>query len=388
MDHAIAQALTNLLPLQNGELPTELSELAVALLAQSRSLAGSLKAEEEIARSYACAHLACSRLKRPLDLPKIDPHPPCPPRVYQSLYRHFDVSLRAGTRRRGRPPKTRETENQHSEASLPAMVHAEVRTSVPEDTTPEASFQAAERLPQRAHLRLREKDNESAVTAVPDWVMPAIHNLCRSTGAVAAPPHVFVGMATAIELFSALPMANKPKDKLSTGPEKLLALLVAVYLYVTFRLSGGPVTALRLDTEARNALQILDQPDNEPSEKSPAELRDVHEWIAAFQEKGFLEMDWIQNVPKAIVTKNIVKPALANSDEGLGVQHLPGEADENEGAGTLLPGLGTMMQDKVNLVTEAKRSEYAEWKDRILSRIREMEAVEAVRFDRTEAIAS
>ena len=61
MDHAIAQALRNLLPSQNGDSPAELSELALALFAQSKSLAGSLKAEEEIARSYACAHLACSR---------------------------------------------------------------------------------------------------------------------------------------------------------------------------------------------------------------------------------------------------------------------------------------------------------------------------------------
>ena len=61
MDHAVAQALRNLLPFHNGDLPAELCELALALLAQSRSLVGSLRAEEEIARSYACAHLACSR---------------------------------------------------------------------------------------------------------------------------------------------------------------------------------------------------------------------------------------------------------------------------------------------------------------------------------------
>ena len=61
MDQAIAQALRNLLPSQNSDLPAELGELALALFAQSKSQAGSLKVEEEIARSYVCAHLACNR---------------------------------------------------------------------------------------------------------------------------------------------------------------------------------------------------------------------------------------------------------------------------------------------------------------------------------------
>ena len=62
MDRSIAQALTGLIPSFTGPLPPELVELAVSLLAQSRNKASSLKAEEEIARSYACANLACERL--------------------------------------------------------------------------------------------------------------------------------------------------------------------------------------------------------------------------------------------------------------------------------------------------------------------------------------
>ena len=45
----------------DSSLPPELVSLAASLLAHSRSKAASLKAEEEIARSYACAHLACER---------------------------------------------------------------------------------------------------------------------------------------------------------------------------------------------------------------------------------------------------------------------------------------------------------------------------------------
>ena len=57
----MAQTLIGLIPSLSGPLPPELLDLAVSLLAQSRSKAGSLKADEEIARSYACANLACER---------------------------------------------------------------------------------------------------------------------------------------------------------------------------------------------------------------------------------------------------------------------------------------------------------------------------------------
>lgn len=66
--------LSALLPAYTaGPLPKPLLNLAAALYAQSRSKAATLKPEEEIARSYACCHLACERyvasslpLQRPL----------------------------------------------------------------------------------------------------------------------------------------------------------------------------------------------------------------------------------------------------------------------------------------------------------------------------------
>lgn len=66
MDRSVAQALNGLVPTLTSPLPPELLELAVSLLAQSRSKASSLKAEEEIARAYACANLACERSEIPL----------------------------------------------------------------------------------------------------------------------------------------------------------------------------------------------------------------------------------------------------------------------------------------------------------------------------------
>ena len=61
MDQSIEQALTSLLPALNGPLPLKLLELGTSMLAQSRTRASNLKAEEEIARAYVCANLACER---------------------------------------------------------------------------------------------------------------------------------------------------------------------------------------------------------------------------------------------------------------------------------------------------------------------------------------
>ncbi len=60
MNRSIEQALGGLVPTLS-VIPPDLLELATSLLAQSRTRASNLKAEEEIARSYACANIACER---------------------------------------------------------------------------------------------------------------------------------------------------------------------------------------------------------------------------------------------------------------------------------------------------------------------------------------
>ena len=61
MSKPVIQALNNLIPRHSGTLPPELIELASYLLAQSRNKCSNLKQDEEIARAYACANLACER---------------------------------------------------------------------------------------------------------------------------------------------------------------------------------------------------------------------------------------------------------------------------------------------------------------------------------------
>jgi origin recognition complex subunit 6 len=57
----VEQALGTLIPTHAEDLPPELVHLATSLVAQSRNFSSSLKPEEEIARPYACAEIACKR---------------------------------------------------------------------------------------------------------------------------------------------------------------------------------------------------------------------------------------------------------------------------------------------------------------------------------------
>lgn len=63
MSRQLELALVSMLPTYGQDLPPQLIELAGSLLALSRSKASTLKAEEEIARGYACANIACERYK-------------------------------------------------------------------------------------------------------------------------------------------------------------------------------------------------------------------------------------------------------------------------------------------------------------------------------------
>lgn len=61
MSQQLKVALLSLMPAYGNDLPPSLVDLAGSLLAQSRTKASTLKAEEEIARQYACANIACER---------------------------------------------------------------------------------------------------------------------------------------------------------------------------------------------------------------------------------------------------------------------------------------------------------------------------------------
>ncbi|KAK4961137.1 hypothetical protein LTR10_001627 [Elasticomyces elasticus] len=92
----VTSSLSSLLPTLS-PLPDTLVDLATSLVAQSRARASTLKPEEEIARTYACCHVACERLGKKLGLEVGKPAPPCQPRVYTKLKTYLSSVLRTPT---------------------------------------------------------------------------------------------------------------------------------------------------------------------------------------------------------------------------------------------------------------------------------------------------
>jgi origin recognition complex subunit 6 len=200
--------------------------------------------------------------------------------------------------------------------------------------------------------------------------------------------------------------------------EMVLALIVAVYFLVLARrrtpstrastnpaaISGGSPsrsastesgadcddnrqmdkkTFTEMRSTALSSLGLL------PTEKRYGE--DVDTWIALIMELGWAKgKEWFENIPMAGEEDQFSRHPFDEDDYGIGDYH---DEDDSESSniigpnkrrkgnpitgvddrGGLLPGLGTMMQDRVDWLSEYRREDFREWKDDIIKRIQKME---------------
>ncbi|KAL8713060.1 MAG: hypothetical protein Q9220_002920 [cf. Caloplaca sp. 1 TL-2023] len=367
MDKAIVQATHSLVPELNDPLPAELINLAVSLLAQSRNNASSLKAEEEIARTYACTHLACERLKQSLGLSRIQPRPPCPPKIYQKLYRHLDSALPAGTRRTSRVPRP-------SEITAPRQ---------PSPITPRKPNRSAATAPFSA--RAKRKRATTVSGNVPSWVMPAIRGLCKRLGAPAAPPHVFAGVSSVLTLPSPVEPTSDDDQIERLRRLSVDALIVSIYILVRTRLSGIETDPKAYPAQRDEALAILTQLHNS-DQPLAGDLQDqANDWMREIGKGRWTDLDWFANVVQgAGLGLGKDNPNQNGEPDDSGVDE-DDELIDTTGAFTqdltetdfLQPGLGTMMQDRVDYLSAKKRAEYRVWKKDLLARIDRMEKAQA-----------
>ncbi|KAL9583858.1 MAG: hypothetical protein Q9212_002456 [Teloschistes hypoglaucus] len=368
MDKAITQALNSLVPELNGPLPPELLELASSLLAQSRTKASGLKAAEEIGRTYACANLACERLKQNLGLPKIQPRPPCPPRVYQKLYQHLDTSLAVS-----RPRTTRQ--------SKPSEFAAAANSS---PVTPRKPANATPRTPHPARSSKRKRE-VTIVDELPSWVISVTRALCKRLSVSATTPHIFAGVSSVLTL----PSPNHPNP----GDDQILrlrqmsveALIVAVYILVRTRLSGSGLDTKNYALQRDKALTIVSELRHGDNHFVTPESGEVNEWLVEIARGCWRELDWFTNVQEGAGVRT--RDSEAEDSDKQDSSHTDddqGFATKNrrlgwqmEEAPFLQPGLGTMMQDKFDYLSDEKRAEYQRWKKGFLARIEQIEKTQS-----------
>lgn len=400
MSRPIEKALIEIIPRLSGPLPPELTDLASSLLAQSRSKISNLKAEEEIGRTYACANLACERylshldycpsspteravlitswdrLKTSLNLPKIEPRPPCPPRVYAKLYAYFARELTSTGRKRGRPRAAVEPARPLPERHVPGR---------------EKGLEGFRTRAPRTGLKFGGNNKDDRL---PRWVGPAIRALCAGLDAGRAVQHVIAGVESI--LFLPCPgvedgdgdgvMGGDAEEVRMEG--KIPALIVAIMSFAIVRLTGEETDAKEYNQRVKKSLALLrDLREDEAVAAKVGEdeeswegwesitKKDVDGWLKEISSQGWLRMDWWENIDDGSGASGHIEPV---DDDDIDADR---KAMEEERARLWRTRSGTMKQDDVDYLSETKRKQYARWKELMLVRIDELEGGLAVDMD-------
>lgn len=392
MNRAIEQALTSLLPRLNTDLQPQLTELTSSLVAQSRLKASNLTQDEEIARTYACANIACERLKTTLNLPKIEPRPPVAPRVYKKLYGHLDSALVATRPQRSprkvqrndiqelpqAPPKT-PTKRKASNPTAASSAHKGRQTP-----SKEASL-AQYRTPAKA--RKSELQHGGRGLEIPAWIHPMIRGLCAKLEAKGAAPHVLAGVSSVLTL-----PTPKMVNGESTGKEKIPALIAAVFILARTRLLGvttdgkeyvglrknilNTIRALRIDKELIAKVTSIHKGKKGWEGYGDVVGKDVDAWLMELSAKGWVELDWFGNIESGA---GLELPEWVDYDN-LELDNGGDDDDDDEGEEAMM-GLGTMLQDRVDYLSKRKREEFKIWQESVLRRLEQIEHEQSNRME-------
>ena len=226
------------------------------------------------------------------------------------------------------------------------------------------------------------------------------------------PPHIFAGVSSVLHFVSKFSetddgdmdeetlefldpiISTRDRDNDEEFKELVNAIIVAIYFLVLARRRNPSSSAAnnvpaksspepkKLDKKTfsemrQTALVSLGLPSTERRHRD-----DVDQWIALIMELGWANgNEWFENIPIAGEVDG-EEASLSDDDELYGADEdgkISGRhgADsflsKNDSRGGLLPGLGTMMQDRVDWLSPDRQDDYVEWKADIMERIRTLE---------------
>lgn len=309
-----------------------------------------------------------SRLKTTLNLPPIEPRPPIPPKVYKNLYSYFDHSLVTSTRKAAQSRSAKST----PQKSLP-------QRQTPQKSQSLKSFQPqSNRTPKKGLRYASKKDNDERI---PVWLAPVTRLLCRELGTPKAFPHVLAGVETIL----CLPSEKAGEAKNMEG--KLPALVSAIWFFVVVRMRGKEnqgkenlarkklvreVLASARDDDA--ILNKIGREDEAWKGWETIEEREVNSWRKEIVAKGWKEMDWFLGIEEGCGVGDEDEADTAMLDED--PEKEEGDVAKKQGYEDVgrAKGLGTMMLDKYDYLSEVKRREYAEWKRMVYQKMDELTA--------------
>jgi origin recognition complex subunit 6 len=360
-------------------LPPTLINLATDLLAQSRAKAPTLKPDEEIARPFACCHIACERLKNRLALEIGKVGPPCGPRIYKKLYAFLDSTLVVEPS----TPRTKRVQDVVGDAGTATPGSGRVGGRATPGSTKATP----------GSLK-RSRAAAQVVSNLPRFTMPLIRHVCEAQGTPRAATHVYAGvesvyrsLQTAQELEAGAPGTPSKRRKSNNGhaaDETVLAILpvpaddqvpalIAVVCLMTASSMRGKRAFAVDNAQKRTAQSAVEGYFAKHKTAAavtigPTSLqRDIETYMQAA--KSWSDMEWYLNIPAAgeldedngptTPRKQPAKTPLRRKEKHS--QKKIGDEDVYGPAG-LLPGLGTMFQPAVDWLSEDRREDFAAWK--------------------------
>ncbi|CAK7262480.1 hypothetical protein SEPCBS57363_000069 [Sporothrix epigloea] len=416
MNRSAEPALRSLLPTHNGPFPPQLTELAGSLLAQSRHRASALKADEEIARSYACAHIACDRLKTSLNLPPIEPRPPIQPRLYKRLYTHLNTILQPT------PGARLSTASRVEHGNSMRSPNPASTSSTPRRVAPEAAA-----MPSKTAVIPISRKPLVASSQFPPWVRPTVRYICHELGYSQLAPTIVAGLSAihtevAIE---AKEKRNRPRNRDETGnalgdeanededeeedlqewlDDSLTALVAALYLYCMSSWrenmvenggttpgagsSGGQERQFQLDEKAilgafekvRGVVGARDDTDWDGWQD--LHKRTFRDALVVVSKQQWLQSDWYGDIitlqPSTLGAGDNGQPTSDEGEERDG--NGDGDGDEGDYSGVSIPTKAwpadSMNQSRWDFLSSSKQQEYNIWRAQMLDRIKRAEAVQ------------
>lgn len=370
MSRSLDPTLLSLLPTYHSAaaLPPSLVELASSLLAQSRHNASTLKAEEEVARLYACAHLACERLKTTLDLPPIQARPPVPPRIYKRLYTHLDHILPASILTKSGGIRTPGGKVRDTGFGLGSASAQRIRErATPSKESALAQFTSKSGTPTKSTGKAAVPSTARKTRdALPQWVKSTIRSICMQLNSERIGRTVLAGVQTIV-----VPHGKRTEDEWIN--EHLTPLLAAVYFLVSIRftmletkqrVNSEQYASLRKDIvkalrEAHKAVDLKGQDESVLWEGwTSIGPKDLDEAVAKANENGWQDDEWFTSIGDQV-------------GEGADVEMADPQNDTTAGKAQVQRG-DTMLQRRW-VMNDQKRQDYNRWKADILKRCDEIE---------------
>lgn len=421
------RALTSLLP-SSFPVPPKLLSASETLLSLSRQRATHLKPDEEIARAHACAELACNRLRVQLRLPKIKSGngAPCRPNVYKKLLAFLEKTLEdvdvLGTPRKQkggegvRTPTTGGRSTGRSTGGRKRDIEAldvdgedlEVETPMKKRRVKEDVLATPTKSTGKKTNGFAGKIEASASKGkkgaeAPAYVLPATRKLCNAFKTPKMVPHMYTGVCLVLDLSGEWPRAAATElpEEVEQQRQDVLCLVVSVYLMTLTRMQKGLMTTETYDAVSKRSIEILGI-----GPKNTGAQAGIEDWIARINDAGWTTEQgkgegWWSSVPEDVIAPlklSIVQGQnwdadVANLEEDneetprasrssktsrlntidVRRKELIRQLEEEDPDDVLLPGLGTMMNDAVDYLSDERTAEYELWKADILRRIDAME---------------